>query len=1690
MNEIRKLGAPCDYLSLPRMISRMSSLSLSLTVLIFLISDKKQSTSGELISPDLLLSRPSPAPTAPRGNFSGVEYNALWDLYNSTSGETWHWYNEAEYGQIWQFVEPPENPCLSRWQGIVCECSYSLNECFLTEINLESYNLIGTLPSSISNFQHLTVFNVSDNYLVGKLPSSWSSMNLQTFLTSYNYLDGTLPNFLWTLTDLVVLDVHDNQLNGNISSSIGNLTKLVTVELSENYFSGTFPSVMNLKQLEYLDLESCLFMGNFPNNWGHLNKLLTMNVRSNFLHGGIPTSLASLPLLTTVNLAVNVFMGTLPTFSSRFLIAFNAQRNFLEGTIPDTFLTMKSLRVLDLGYNKLEGTLPTLASNLSLVSLRLTNNSLTGTLPASLWEQSQLLELYLKINRFRGSLSDKIGNLKALLVLSVARNAFTGVIPTGLYSLLNLEYLGIAENMIAGTISNSISQLESVQWLNLGYNMLTGTIPVSIGHMSNLSHLILAGNRLSGTLPASLGNLHKLNFLFLSDNHLSGTVPLEFTKLENLEGIIMFKNMLTGSPYSALSAFPKLLYFANDENLFHGPAPMNRDWRRLLSYTASYNFFSGPIPLRSAQTKFLFYVDIGYNAFSGTLPSWISEPTLNYFYGDYNYIHGTIPTISTGIVEVFLEHGHLSGQIPNSIGNCSHMTTLRLNYNWLTGTFPKSLATLPRLETLFLHFNNLRGTVNHIFQPAQQPYLAHVDISNNDFTGTIPRHLFLNSTSLLSFGATSNCLSGSLPEEMCTASALQTLSLDGLSTTASCRKPVLSGILGIKAFTLIDTFTSTIPPCLFAMQSLQSLHISGNGLTGTLPSDLAISPSLINVSISNNKLSGPLPTAFLQRQFLNLDIAYNKFSGTLASDATSIPGNGSFFAQRNRFSGPFPNNMLDSKNISALDGNLFSCSFARTNLPKHDPKYPTYTCGSDEVNRSLLVWAWFWPLFAAIAYFVLSAVQKKQAVLSPAGNVDMESGLNRPSTTNELSHDTVDKDPTDAKDSFSSISLSMSQASPAGPNPTTQASSNRSSDGFRTSRFRSTNSKLTALTCWEAVQTFHERSQLWRAATYDNDAIDPEKRDLLSSLRMMRKVCMILTLVCVLVLLPTFSVLSTFYRSYENDYIWSVSGLIMSGRVPAVVLTLIFSGMMLCTWILIQRERGSFFDSIEKDGHWSQSLFYLSFFIVNFVTMLLLNVGYVLAIDDASPALLFLIESGVAIIKVAWNEIFVIRLFTRFKHLFFQYGLTWRYSLLRNEATLYDFIVQNALIILNLVVLPIVALAFASTNCLYNIIKPPATVAGGFTIEVCDVSAVVGTHLVCLDSTESYKTITYDAPFIYSNQCSSFVVINYSSVYIYFMIIVSFFIPMTKAVLKLRYDRMPLESPWRARLHKILPRVLRAYDMNPAASEEEQANRTKPLFEKKILPIRLNSYLSLLLIFGVCFPPMAIPIFLGIMVVVSFEELVLGKLLYEAQLQKNTWYRDRIRAENHEALRYLTNPLLLWFLLSAVALIYAFLVFDVMGDARGVAMRDAAIPAAMVVIFPTIILLSTILWQLALARYQTRQRNLRFVSHDVSGQDVRTITKARANSLFGGGDMTAGASASGIAVEMKDLSSSSAKSDATGLSPVDFYRNDTARAGESKEMMSSHASDATVNKDVKSKQRPERGLSPHGVAGDVLNPLH
>ena len=482
--------------------------------------------------------------------------------------------------------------------------------------------------------------------MTGSIPSSLGSLtNLEGLGLHDNRLTGSIPSFLGSLTNLEGLGLGGNQLTGSIPSSLGNLTNLESFNLDGNELTGSIPSSLgNLTNLGEVRLNGNELTGSIPSSLGSLTNLFSFTLDNNQLSGPIPDSLGNLANLVQLTLYENELTGSIPAALCRFEDTINPQQgdvnlpgcggdneqdravlvelysatdgpNWTNNTNWNSDAPLDQwhgvstdadgrVRQLHLDENQLSGPIPSSLGNLTnLRELSLLINQLSGPIPSSLGNLTNLRNLGLGGNELSGPIPSSLGNLRNLEELQVSVNQLSGSIPSFLGSLVNLESLDVSFNQFSGAIPSSLGNLTRLLELHLGDNPLSGgPFPSFIANFTNLESLYLGRSQLSGPVPSFLGSLANLTYLGLQYNELTGSIPSFLGSLANLETLALGKNELTGSIPSNLGSLANLRHLSLDSNQLTGSIPDSLgNLANLVDLSLYENQLSGSIPAALCQ---------------------------------------------------------------------------------------------------------------------------------------------------------------------------------------------------------------------------------------------------------------------------------------------------------------------------------------------------------------------------------------------------------------------------------------------------------------------------------------------------------------------------------------------------------------------------------------------------------------------------------------------------------------------------------------------------------------------------------------------------------------------------------------------------------------------------------------------------------------------------------------------------------------------------------------------------------------------------------------------------------------------------------------------------------------------------------------------------------------------------------
>lgn len=477
--------------------------------------------------------------------------------------------------------------------------------------------------------------------------------------------------------------------------------------------------------------------------------------------------------------------GKRPCNAATELIRLVLPSNDLKGSLPPEIELLSNIQALDLsGNQELQGSIPSalwkgdLASNLrsvdfshtgfvgslpadklsswsQLSSLKLENiSSFAGGLPSELGLLSSLQELTLESIRLSGSIPSQVGDLSTLTSLNMRHCRLTEGYPTELGRLSRLEYLDLGENTMSGTIPSEIGLMTSLHLIAMDKSFLSGTIPSQVGWMRRIRTFNVFGNRLTGTIPSELFSVTSLQWLFLNQNRLRGAIPTEIGQLSQLLWLVAWENQLSGTLPTELKPNTALSLLSLATNPLTGTIPPELFTMTSLEWLfLGWSSLSGTIPTEVGLLTSLAGLKLNAASLSGTIPSQVGEL--------HELTDLWIDSQATG----------LTGTLPSEIGTLKFLSDFKANNNNLNGSLPVEICELDSMETLNLSHNELSGSLPLTMGDMAQ--LTVLDLQDNFLTGLVPTEELASCTFLRELYLHNNSVSGELPNELCSLTALE-----------------------------------------------------------------------------------------------------------------------------------------------------------------------------------------------------------------------------------------------------------------------------------------------------------------------------------------------------------------------------------------------------------------------------------------------------------------------------------------------------------------------------------------------------------------------------------------------------------------------------------------------------------------------------------------------------------------------------------------------------------------------------------------------------------------------------------------------------------------------------------------------------------------------------------------------------
>jgi Leucine-rich repeat (LRR) protein len=582
------------------------------------------------------------------------------------------------------------------FNGTIPEELYSLYN--LTYLRLSTNYFHGTISNSLGKLTNLTAFVFLLNEITGSIPSSIGNLTKLLQLDgSYNHLSKSLPKEFYNCNSLVFLDLSNNTLTGTISSRFSNFTSILFAFFYYNSFFGKLSNEMfniEMKNVKTLSFNDNLLSGSFPetvSNWSphiqslffssnsftgtlptqafqQLSLLVGLEANFNFLYGdNLPAIYSDLNRLVYVDMGSNGFSGSLYLNSNwTYILYFIEHVNYFTGSLVGSFENSPSLYYYDIGTNYVD-----------------------DMIPSWLFSRQFLTYFNLSYNHFYGKLNDSVGQLLSMTEFSVSYNELTGTLPLAIGNCHRLIDISVNANQFTGTVPITIADLKSLQVLFVQDNSLTGSMPDDV--LPSLTNIDISNNLFTGNLPSGFTPETQLSTFAASSNCFIGSIPTQICAVETLT--VLALDGLSTAQACRIPIFPdsqELNAFILKSNFIDGIPTCLFKLKNLETLHLSGNGFTGSLPENLTLGSTLQDLSLSHNRLTGTIPLYIQEKIGGWYNLDlsYNRFTGVLSnSFTSDDSTISLQINRLSGDIPSSLLNVPSVSIL--DGNMFTCNFDK-----------------------------------------------------------------------------------------------------------------------------------------------------------------------------------------------------------------------------------------------------------------------------------------------------------------------------------------------------------------------------------------------------------------------------------------------------------------------------------------------------------------------------------------------------------------------------------------------------------------------------------------------------------------------------------------------------------------------------------------------------------------------------------------------------------------------------------------------------------------------------------------------------------------------------------------------------------------------------------------------------------------------------------------
>jgi Leucine-rich repeat (LRR) protein len=272
---------------------------------------------------------------------------------------------------------------------------------------------------------------------------------------------------------------------------------------------------------------------------------------------------------------------------------------------------------------------------------------------------------------------------------------------------------------------------------------------------------------------------------------------------------------------------------------------------------------------------------------------------------------------SKRVVRLELGAKKLVGKLSESLADLDQLRILNVSHNLLRGYLPGKLFGLQKLEILDLSNNYFVGPIPG---GSDLPLIRYVDISKNNFNGTLYATIFETSPHFQVLNLANNYFTGEVPASFGSCYYLQHLFLDGNDLTGNFPESLLQ-LRDLHTLNIQDNlFLGSLNEGISNLSNLVKLDVSFNRFSGILPDVFESLGKLEHFSARSNMFYGHLPKSLVNSpSIITLDLSSNALSGIININCSAMLHLSSLSLGANQFCGPVPESISSCQRLSNLN---------------------------------------------------------------------------------------------------------------------------------------------------------------------------------------------------------------------------------------------------------------------------------------------------------------------------------------------------------------------------------------------------------------------------------------------------------------------------------------------------------------------------------------------------------------------------------------------------------------------------------------------------------------------------------------------------------------------------------------------------------------------------------------------------